>query len=82
MVRYLGRREADLQSLRCALTKKDFNLIRTKGHNMFGSGSAYGIDQISELGASLETAAKKQNGEKIGQLIDSLEALIRSLRVV
>ena len=30
MVRYLGRREADLQSLRSALSKKDFDLIRTK----------------------------------------------------
>lgn len=82
MVRYLGRREADLQSLRSALASEDFGSIRRKGHNLFGSGSAYGLDRISELGADLERAAKKQNGDRIGQLIDTLEAFIRNVRVV
>ena len=82
MVRYLGRREADLQSLRAALASEDFERIRNKGHNLFGSGSAYGLDRVSELGADLERAAKKQNTETIGQLIDMLEAFIRNVRVV
>ena len=78
MVRYLGRREADLQSLRSALASEDFERIRKKGHNLFGSGSAYGLDRISEPGAGLERAAKKQNTENI----DMLEAFIRTVRVV
>lgn len=82
MVRYLGRREADLQSLRSALASQDFDSIRTKGHNLFGSGSAYGLDRISELGADLERAAKKRNAQSIGELIDMLEAFIRNVRVV
>ena len=78
MVRYLGRREADLQSLRSVLASEDFERIRKKGHNLFGSCSAYGLDRISELGAGLERAAKKQNTENI----DMLEAFIRTVRVV
>ena len=72
----------DLQSLRSALASEDFERIRKKGHNLFGSGGAYGLDRISELGADLERAAKKHNTENIGQLIDMLEALIRKVRVV
>jgi len=82
MVQYLGRREADLQSLRSALASEDFDSIRIKGHNLYGSGSAYGLDRISELGADLERAAKKHDGDHIGQLIDTLETFIRSVRVV
>jgi len=82
MVRYLEHREKDLNSLRTALSQADFETIRIKGHNMYGSGSAYGLDRISELGAKLETAARKQNNADISQLIESLEAFIRNVRVV
>lgn len=82
MVQYLGRRKADLKILRAALADEDFDDIRKKGHNLFGSGSAYGLDRISELGAHLESAAKKRDGEHIGELIDTLEAFIRDVRVV
>jgi HPt (histidine-containing phosphotransfer) domain-containing protein len=82
MVRYLSRREDDVQSLRSALASQDFECIRKKGHNLFGSGSAYGLDRISELGAALESNAKKHNSEHIGELIETLEAFIRNVRVV
>lgn len=82
MVRYLSRREADLKTLRSALADEDFESIRKKGHNLFGSGSAYGLDRISELGADLEKAAKKRDSLRIGQLVDTLEAFICKVRVV
>lgn len=82
MVRYLGHRKEDLEGLRSALSIADFETIRTKGHNLFGSGSAYGLDRISELGADLEAAAGKRNIEHIGEIIDSLEAFIRTVRVI
>lgn len=82
MVRYLARRAADVDGLRANLASENFESIRTKGHNLFGSGSAYGLDQISELGADLEKAAKKCDSEQIGLLVDALDAFIRNVRVV
>ena len=82
MVRYLSHREDDVRTLRSALASEDFEQIRKKGHNLFGSGSAYGLDQISELGAALEKTARKKNSGDLGKLIDTLEAFIRNVRVV
>ena len=81
MVRYLGRREADLESLRSALAENDFDRIRIKGHNLYGSGSAYGLDRISELGNSLEAAAICKDQGAIARQIDALESYVRRLRI-
>lgn len=82
MVRYLEKRRDDIDRLRTALAENDFDLIRDKGHNLFGSGSAYGLDRVSELGAALEKSAGKRDAEKVGQLIENLEAFICNVRVV
>ena len=81
MVRYLQHRQDDICILRTALADGDFDAIRDKGHNLFGSGSAYGLDAISELGAALEKTAKKKNGADIAQLIEKLETFVSNVRV-
>jgi HPt (histidine-containing phosphotransfer) domain-containing protein len=81
MVRYLRHRKDDIGALRSALSDGDFDAIRDKGHNLFGSGSAYGLDRVSELGAALEKTAKKKNGKDIAQLIEKLEAFVSNVRV-
>ena len=82
MVRYLDHRQDDVQSLRAALARQDFESIRKKGHNLFGSGSAYGLDRVSELGADLEKKAERGNDEAIAELIESLDTFIRNVRVI
>ncbi len=82
MVRYLTHRQNDVTTLRSALAGEDFESIEKTGHNMFGSGSAYGLERISELGAALESKAKRGNGPAIGDLIDALDAFIRDVRIV
>lgn len=82
MVCYLKRRETDIESLRSNLAGEDFASIATKGHNLYGSGSAYGLDEVSRLGADLEKAANRGDAERIAQLIDALDAFIRKVRVV
>ena len=82
MVRYLSRREDDIHSLRSALASDDFDSIRNTGHNLFGSGSAYGLDRISELGAALEKTAMKKDCDAVDELIDTLEAFVSNVRVI
>ena len=82
MVRYLSHRQDDVESLRAALDRQDFESIRNKGHNLFGSGSAYGLDRVSELGAEIEKKAERGNGEALATLIESLDAFIRNVRIV
>ncbi len=82
MVGYLEKRRADIPARRAAHEAADFDSIRDKGHNLFGSGSAYGLDRISELGAALEKSATKRDAEQIVQLIDGLETFVTNVHVV
>lgn len=82
IVRYFRNREADIQALRSALASGDFERISRTGHNLFGSGGAYGLTRISELGADLQSAAERHQVKRIGELIDSLEAFIDNVCLV
>lgn len=81
MARYLSHRQQDLIEMRRAVANDDFDTIKLTGHNMHGSGSAYGLDRISELGAGLETAAIRQDRQAISDLIDDLERFVRELSI-
>lgn len=81
MARYLERRDADVGNLRDALDATNFETIRVTGHNLFGSGSAYGLDEISRLGRQIETAAERQDAAGLGTLIDELEAFLGALKI-
>lgn len=81
IVQYLGRRRSDIDRLRKAVGAGDFEQIRLTGHNMSGSGSAYGLDQVSEVGAALEQAAKARDAAEIDELIDRLDGIVASIRM-
>jgi HPt (histidine-containing phosphotransfer) domain-containing protein len=68
----------DLESLRACLKAGQFDKIRVLGHNLKGSGGAYGFPELSQLGAHLESAGKTHDHaaalESIGQLSDFLDS--------
>lgn len=74
--RYLGRRRADLDGLGKALAANDFDAIRLAGHNMYGSGAAYGFEQVTAIGKGLEEAATARRRADIEVLITELEKFI------
>lgn len=79
---YLKNRKDDIDKLSDALAKSDFETIRTTGHNLYGSGAAYGIDDISFIGASIESAADEADTDRIERLIGELGDLLRRLKVL
>lgn len=81
LAKYLERRRADLAQLRSALSQNDFSRIERTGHNLFGSGAAYGLAPISDLGADLEQAAKDKDSARISALVDALERFVRRVTV-
>jgi hypothetical protein len=54
---YLAKRRVDLERLAEALVTKDYALLRKLGHDMHGSGGAYGLPPVSEFGRQIEAAA-------------------------
>lgn len=80
--RYLENREGDIGKLQDALHRDDFETIRVTGHNLYGSGSAYGLDEISRIGANLEKAADRRDKVGVSRLIDEITSYLRTLEVI
>lgn len=79
---FLTNRKNDLQTLRNALTMRDFRTLQTLGHRMKGDGGGFGFDNISDIGAAMENAAKLQDHATIEEHIAQLEDFLHRVTVV
>ena len=79
--KYLENRKEDVTRLAAALAESDFETIRVTGHNLYGSGAAYGLDDISWIGASIENAAEARDSERVQRHIDDLRSFLTRLKV-
>lgn len=82
MNQYLDNRRKDIDKLTSALEDSDFETIRITGHNLLGSGSAYGLDGISGIGESIEKAAESADEQRIERLIGELRDFLKWLKVL
>lgn len=80
--KYLNNRKDDIGKLTRALSDSDFDTIRVTGHNLYGSGAAYGLDHISWIGASIEKAAASEDVLEIKRSIGELETFLQRLKVL
>jgi len=65
-----------------SLQQDDYDDLRFWGHSLKGAGVGYGFDAISEIGQSLEQAAKTRDPEEVGKLLDQLSAYLERVEVV
>ena len=79
---FLENRRKDVDALQEALTNGDHETIRTLGHAMKGTGGGYGFDTITDIGSSLENAAKQKNTEEIRKGINELADYLERVEVV
>jgi len=78
---FLENRRKDVKTLEQALAEGDYETIRTLGHAMKGAGGGYGFDAITDLGRSLEDAAKEGNTEEIRKRINELSDYLERVEV-
>jgi len=71
--RFLQRQERAVQRLQVALRAGDFAKVCSMGHDLKGSGGAYGMDKLSALGRDLEAAAGEKDVPLIAALLEGLE---------
>ena len=79
---FLARRRKDVNALREALGRGDYEVMRTVGHVMKGSGGGYGFDAISEIGRVLESAARSKNSDVASKCIDDLANYLERVEVI
>jgi len=78
---YLANRRKDVEAIRQSVANGDYEPVRVAGHSMKGSGGGYGFDEISRLGAALEEAAKRSDGEAVREAVERLTAYLDRIEV-
>jgi HPt (histidine-containing phosphotransfer) domain-containing protein len=78
---YLRNRRLDVEQLTAALERRDFAALRKLGHNMHGSGGAYGLPPVSELGRRIEEAAVAQDPGLIRVATEDLRLFLDAVKL-
>ena len=78
---YLERRHTDVLALQAFLAAGDYEGIRSVGHKLRGNASTYGLHALSDIGAQLESAAKRGENSEISLIIGKMEQYLRSIEV-
>jgi HPt (histidine-containing phosphotransfer) domain-containing protein len=62
--RFLANRRLEIGELRAAIARGDLEAARRIGHVLKGVGGGYGFDEITRLGAAIESSAR-DGGQEI-----------------
>ena len=79
---FLDNRRGDVESIRGAVASDDYETVRVLGHSMKGSGGGFGFDDITEIGAALEQAAKRKDETAIRDELEKLANYLARVEVV
>jgi CheY-like chemotaxis protein len=69
-------------SLAQALHARDYQAIRTLGHQMHGEGGTFGFDAISTFGEKLEQAALREDDPTVRKTVEELISYLKRVQVV
>ena len=75
---YINHTFKELKSIKENINSTTFDSLRTFGHNIKGSGGMYGFNEITEMGTTIESAAKDENMDQIKSGLDNLETFLKS----
>jgi hypothetical protein len=79
---FLERRWRDVEVLLELCDAGSFDRIESLGHNLKGTGAAYGLDEVTTIGAALEQAAGSRDGPRVRDLTDQLAAYLGRVRPI
>lgn len=80
--RFLELTSEDMKSMDNALNDGDYETVQRLGHSMKGSGGSFGFDAMTDIGKSIEAAAKAGDGEDIRKRLSELADYIERVEVV
>ncbi len=76
---FIKNRHKDIEKIERMLLDEDFEAIKLVGHTMKGNGTGYGFKEISELGESIEKAAREKQIKEIRRLIGELNLYLENV---
>ena len=75
---YINHTSKELVSIMDNLETNSFDSLRTFGHNIKGSGGMYGFNEVTEIGAVIEAAAKDEDMALIKSNLKKLDLFLKS----
>ena len=78
---FLANRWVDARVIPELLADGDYEAVWRRGHNLKGVGAAYGFEFLTELGAQLESAARRPDPEAVRRCVAALEDYLARLDV-
>ena len=79
---YLANRRRDVDEVRSALGRGDYETIRVIGHRMRGSGAGYGFEGLTDFGGVLETAAQTKDADAIRTCVHDVSSYLDRVEVI
>lgn len=78
-VKYIKELPSKIENLKVLVEQKNFDDLESFFHKFKGSGSSYGLPEISEYGAKYEQKAKDKSlsEDELGGLVRELEAIYK-----
>lgn len=81
MPQYLAARKNEVELSSQALAASNFDQIRALAHNWKGSGSSYGFEELSALGAAIENSAKEHDSAALETQLGELERYLANVEL-
>jgi PAS domain S-box-containing protein len=78
---YLQNCRHNLAEMHAALDRSDYTVLITLGHNLRGSGGAFGFQPITDLGMHLEQAAENRDSDRARKLLQDLSTYLDTVQV-
>ena len=75
---YISHTFKELNVIKEDIESTTYDSLRTFGHNIKGSGGMYGFNEITEIGANIESAAKDSDIDKIKSNLETLEIFLKT----
>ena len=78
---YLEHRKAEVPIIQGALEQNDYPALREIGHDIEGTGGAFGFKGLAELGRALRLAAREEDNSEIEKIAEQIETYLRRVKV-
>ncbi len=79
---FMDNRQNDIVTIRNAVEQEDYETVRSLAHCLKGCGAGYGFNEITEIGATLEQAAKAKDRQKIEEWLNYLAQYLGKVEIV
>jgi HPt (histidine-containing phosphotransfer) domain-containing protein len=79
---FIAHKREDGQAIVAAIARADYEALSKLGHRIRGEGGSYGFEELTEIGAALEMAAKAGDLAAICKSAEELTAYLDSVEIV